>query len=244
MDDFSGDNGSESRQYQRVPLTMEVHYRTVEYRTMGSFLVSYSINLSKGGLFLETNDFLPIGSALTVRLVVPGADQPVETSARVKWIRKKATPDGMPAGVGLQFDHVEEQIGSLIDQVIRDFGGVRLLAVAGDSRAQERLARYLRNIIHCEVSMGATKDLAQHVRDSKADLVVFDSDSAPDGGLRALKEHTKGSDAIPVVVLTRSETVAQSAAKLGATAMIGNPPRFEALRECILEVLGRPAYPR
>ena len=39
------------REHERMPYSVQV-----EFRTPNSFLVAYSVNLSRGGLFLETNN--------------------------------------------------------------------------------------------------------------------------------------------------------------------------------------------
>ena len=50
-----------------MPYTVQV-----EFRTASSFLVTYSVNLSRGGLFLETDAPIPAGSGISLDLVVPG----------------------------------------------------------------------------------------------------------------------------------------------------------------------------
>ena len=45
------------REYERMPYRVQI-----EFRTASSFLVAYSVNLSRGGLFLETEADVPTGS--------------------------------------------------------------------------------------------------------------------------------------------------------------------------------------
>ena len=51
-----------------MPYTVQV-----EFRTASSFLVAYSVNLSRGGLFLETEADVPTGAAMTLDFTVPNA---------------------------------------------------------------------------------------------------------------------------------------------------------------------------
>ena len=44
----------------------------VEYRSASSFLIAYTMNLSRGGLFLDTSHELPVGAALELVREVPG----------------------------------------------------------------------------------------------------------------------------------------------------------------------------
>ena len=56
----------------------------VEFRTASSFLIAYSVNLSRGGLFLETEQDIPQGAAIGLALDVPGAG-PIDLSGVVAW---------------------------------------------------------------------------------------------------------------------------------------------------------------
>ena len=68
-------------------------------------LTDYSINISTGGLFIESSMILPEGTELTVKFNLPSSDTIIITNARVAWINdplllKKAS---LPSGMGLQF---------------------------------------------------------------------------------------------------------------------------------------------
>jgi uncharacterized protein (TIGR02266 family) len=225
-----------ARRFPRATVVMEVRYRST-----GSFLVSYSLNLSKGGLFLETDDLLPLGTKIPVRFTVPNASAPVETMAQVIWRREVPSADGMPRGLGLQFDELESNIGAQIDALVRDFGGVRMAAVAGDTPSLARLAQYLRSIINCEVSQHTARQVSEAGFSEVPDLVLLDLDSAGDEGLRAITLGLHWKPNVPTVAVSRIETTRLSAAKAGAAAVLENPPPFKKLRRCILEVLARPA---
>ena len=55
------------RAFQRIPYVVKV-----EFRTPSSFLVAYSINLSRGGIFLETEHPAAIGDSIALEFAVPG----------------------------------------------------------------------------------------------------------------------------------------------------------------------------
>lgn len=68
-------------------------------------LTDYSINISTGGLFIETEKILPIDTDLIVKFNLPDLDIIITTRARVAWTNdpgalKKAS---LPPGMGLQF---------------------------------------------------------------------------------------------------------------------------------------------
>lgn len=68
-------------------------------------LTDYSINLSTGGVFIETKLILPEDTNLTVKFKLPHTDTLIVAKARVAWVNspeslKKAA---LPIGMGLQF---------------------------------------------------------------------------------------------------------------------------------------------
>lgn len=68
-------------------------------------LTDYSINLSTGGVFIESGMILPEDTELTVKFNLPNSDTIIIANARVAWINdplllKKAS---LPPGMGLQF---------------------------------------------------------------------------------------------------------------------------------------------
>jgi uncharacterized protein (TIGR02266 family) len=230
------DDRPNTRRFARAPVSVEVHYRT-----RGSFLVSYSLNLSKGGLFLDTSELMPVGSTLTVRFSVPGASQHIETEARVMWVRGEHTEEGLPPGMGLQFDRLEERIGAIIDKLVQDFSGMKLMALAADMPAVERLSRYLRSILTCEVVPALASAMPESF-ETRLDLILVDLDSAGEDGLRAIESAQRAEPSLPIVALTRTPEGRAAAQQAGAAAVLENPPPYELLRECVLEVLGKPYH--
>jgi len=74
-------------------------------RYQNEILTDYSINLSIGGVFIETGKILPENSELTVKFNLPNSDTIIVTHARVAWTNdpgflKKAS---LPPGMGIQF---------------------------------------------------------------------------------------------------------------------------------------------
>ena len=59
----------------------------VEFRTPSSFLVAFSVNLSRGGLFLETDAEIPTGASMTLDFTVPNAGT-TSLNGVVAWRRR------------------------------------------------------------------------------------------------------------------------------------------------------------
>ena len=128
------------RRQPRLPISLEV-----QYRTAGAFLVSYSVNLSKGGLFLETNTPLEPGEHVSLSFDVPGVG-PLEAEGVVAWVRT-GSPDGLPDGMGIQFDALDARYGEIIDELVRDFVGLTVLVIAASPDRLALIGRYVRAII-------------------------------------------------------------------------------------------------
>ncbi|MDD1776434.1 MAG: TIGR02266 family protein, partial [Candidatus Methanomethylicus sp.] len=68
-------------------------------------LTDYSVNMSTGGIFIETDMILPEGTELTVKFKLPHTDNLIVVKAKVAWINsplelKESTKS---PGMGLQF---------------------------------------------------------------------------------------------------------------------------------------------
>ncbi len=92
--------GLEDRMAPRVEARIQVRYAAD-----GQELTDYSLNMSTGGLFLETEAPLPVETELQLVFPLPDRAEPVRTRARVAWVNE---PDnrikpGLPPGMGLQF---------------------------------------------------------------------------------------------------------------------------------------------
>src|SRR5687767_12104720 len=158
------------REYDRMPYSVEV-----DFRTSSSFLVAYSVNLSRGGLFLETDADIPTGALLTVDLQIPNAGL-VPINGVVAWRRGGGDGDG-PPGIGIEFQDVAPQLGAVIDRLVSTFHGVQILVLSGDRQDRTSLARSIKSIIStAEVIQAADASVAQQLMTNEIDVAVVDID--------------------------------------------------------------------
>ena len=128
------------REHDRMPYSVQV-----EFRTPSSFLVAYSVNLSRGGLFLETDADIPSGAPVTVDFSIPTAGQ-VSVNGAVTWRRISDGHDG-PPGLGIEFTDIAPQLGAIIDRLVSAFHGVQVLVLCGDRQDRTTLSRSIKSII-------------------------------------------------------------------------------------------------
>jgi len=222
------------REHDRIPFSMQV-----EFRTASSFLVAYSVNLSRGGMFIETDAEVPMGVRLALDLHVPGAGL-LNMVGLVAWRRGADSPDG-PAGLGVEFQDVAPQLGSTIDKLVSSFHGVQILLLSGDSRDRTTLMRSIKSIIStADVLQAADAALAATLLTSEIDLAVVDLDFDPEGALATLIAARQLSPRVPTIAITANPKLRELARGVGADEVAANPPPFSELQVALVRALSKP----
>jgi uncharacterized protein (TIGR02266 family) len=226
------------REHERMPYSVQV-----EFRTPSSFLVAYSVNLSRGGLFLETNAEIPSGAPVTIDFSIPTAGQ-ISLNGAVSWRRPVDNHDG-PAGLGIEFADVAPQLGAVIDRLVSAFHGVQILVLSGDRQDRTSLARSIKSIIStAEVMQAADANVATTLMSSEIDLAVIDVDFDVEGGLATLRAAKAQAPSVPAVALTANPKLREHARAAGADEVVANPPPFAELQIVLVRALSKPAAVR
>ena len=80
----------------------------VTYKSFNRFVMEYTKNVSKGGMFIKTKTFYEIGSRLDVLLHVPRLDEPIRITGRV--IHNGVFPGkDEDTGIGIEFIDIDEK---------------------------------------------------------------------------------------------------------------------------------------
>ena len=122
----------------------------LRFRTVGAFLVAYASRLSRGELFVETDNAWSLGSRAELHLHVPGV-APIAVAAAVSWTRPAPVGPGQPAGMGFSLAAPIEGHGATVDTLASMYMGTRILLAATDSTSRAVLSRYLRSILGCDI---------------------------------------------------------------------------------------------
>jgi uncharacterized protein (TIGR02266 family) len=105
----------ERRHFRRVPINVTVR---IEYT--GAEFPASSANLSAGGVFLETDHRLPVGTRVRLRFEVPIiAKYPIRAEAEVVWVRAEA-----PRGVAVRFVDISDDDRALLGELSESFDSV------------------------------------------------------------------------------------------------------------------------
>lgn len=107
--------GIATRAAPRVEARLQVRYGVDQSQLLDNYL----INISTGGLFLETSSPLPEETPLVLEFALPDRPKPIRCRGRVAWVNPSQTPrkPDLPAGMGIQF--VDLALADM--QAIREF---------------------------------------------------------------------------------------------------------------------------
>jgi uncharacterized protein (TIGR02266 family) len=235
------------RRHTRIPLALEVTYRNA-----GAFLVAYTTNLSKGGVFIETDEQLPVGSELVLRFGIPG-ETPVELVAKVARVSAIAE-GGQGPGMGLRFEQLDVAHGDFVDRLVGRFSGLKVLLVGDDPAARTQVARLVRSVIAtAEVRELSRVEQAEKALQGEVDVLLVDLSPSPRELRRAGESRPSASEHLLLLRLARANqppipTIALSqeverrtlALELGADSALPSPPPLAELQAELLRLLGRP----
>ena len=87
-------------------------------------LTDYSVNMSTGGVFIESSWILPKDSDLTVKFKLPDSDKIIIVRAIVAWVNDPSSLKklSLPPGMGLQF----------LDLSLEDLHAIRAFLIEGN----------------------------------------------------------------------------------------------------------------
>lgn len=211
----------------------------VEFRTASSFLVAYSVNLSRGGLFLEDVD-IPAGSPMTLDLSVPNAGT-TSLQGVVAWRRSIDDASAGPPGIGVELQEVAPQLGQLIDKLVGGFRGVQVLLLSGDKQDRTTLARNIKSIIStAEITQAADAQVAGAILTNEIDLAIVDIDFDCDGGIQTIQSARKQAPPVPTIAITSNSAYRELAVAAGTDELLQNPPGFADLQVVLVRALAKP----
>ena len=208
----------------------------LQYRNAGHLLVSYCTNLSRGGLFVATEQPLPKGSRLTLAIEAPGQALPIHLEAFVRWSRPAGSPDG-PAGMGVSFDSVDDRLGTWIDDIVGDFSPLRIEIVGDPARAWRHISALLRSLVTCQTRHHplTMDDLAPLVG---ADLVIVDVEGHPPQAVAMLQRLAELSPPPPTLALVSERASGLAASVPPGGRVVFTPVDSATMQAAVLDLLG------
>jgi len=90
----------------------------VQFESLKTFRTARTLDVSARGMFLCTPEVFPVGEDLALRFDLPGIAHSFKLTGRVIWSSATETPQGLPAGMGVQFLDLEGSRQGLIEQYV------------------------------------------------------------------------------------------------------------------------------
>ncbi len=103
---------AERRRSQRTPAQIAVQYETVD-----ELFTEFTRNINEGGLFVATESPLEVDEAVQLSFQLPGASESIRAVGRV--VRVQTKDEGGVAGMGIEFEQLDEFARSAIDRLVR-----------------------------------------------------------------------------------------------------------------------------
>lgn len=92
---------------------------SVDYSNGDNFLFSYIQNISEMGIFVRSEDPLPIGARLTLRFAPKDGPEKLELEGEVVWINPVRIGDNPNPGMGVRFISLEPGEREAVVELVR-----------------------------------------------------------------------------------------------------------------------------
>jgi type IV pilus assembly protein PilZ len=97
------------------------HELLVAYRTVDGFITDWAVNISKGGIFVNTRTPLAVGAQVRLILSLPDGAFPFDLSGRVAWVNEYDNATNLVPGMGIEFLDIDDgkrtRIASFVDKL-------------------------------------------------------------------------------------------------------------------------------
>jgi uncharacterized protein (TIGR02266 family) len=100
---MADDNEKVTRKSERLQ-----HELLVAYRTVDGFITDWAVNISRGGVFINTRNPLAVGSVVRLIVSLPDAAFPFDLTGRVIRVHPYDPEGDHVAGMGLEFIDIDE----------------------------------------------------------------------------------------------------------------------------------------
>lgn len=99
----------ERRVDPRASVELEVHYRSAQ-----EFLSAYTLNIGGGGIYIRTNQPLPLNREVHLRFTLPGVARVFNLQGLVVWTNPHPSRSSFPSGMGIKFMNLDSEGKKLI----------------------------------------------------------------------------------------------------------------------------------
>ena len=107
---------SDKRTSPRASTNIEIMFKET-----GSFIRSYMLNVSNGGLFIKTDNPLPLESEVKLKVILPDDTEIMEIQGQVVWVNPPTARNSFPVGMGIQFMDLMPEHKMKIEEFVQKY---------------------------------------------------------------------------------------------------------------------------
>jgi uncharacterized protein (TIGR02266 family) len=94
------------------------HELLVAYRTVDGFITDWAVNISRGGMFINTRNPLSVGSIVRLIVSLPDAAFPFDLTGRVIRVHPHDPNSDTAPGMGIEFVDVDEEKRARLERFV------------------------------------------------------------------------------------------------------------------------------
>jgi uncharacterized protein (TIGR02266 family) len=102
----------------RTPITLKIKFKS---SNLDQFIERYSVDVSRGGIFIRTKEPLPVGTQLRFEFQLQDASALIAGDGTVVWIREHdPARQGVAPGMGVRFDKLATDSHRVLDRILAE----------------------------------------------------------------------------------------------------------------------------
>jgi len=102
----------------RTPITLKIKFKS---SNLDQFIERYSVDVSRGGIFIRTKEPLPVGTQLRFEFQLQDASSLIAGDGTVVWIREHdPARQGVAPGMGVRFDKLAVDSQKVLDRILSE----------------------------------------------------------------------------------------------------------------------------
>ena len=94
------------------------HELLVAYRTVDGFITDWAVNISQGGIFINTRKPLAVGSLVRLIISLPDTPFPFDLTGRVTRVSEFDNSSNEVPGMGIEFVDVDDEKKGRIERFV------------------------------------------------------------------------------------------------------------------------------
>ncbi len=109
---------ADARKDRRTLLSLKIRYKSA---TLEDFIERYSMDISRGGVFIKAKRPLAVGTLLKFEFMLQDQSTLIHGVGRVAWRREEADADANnPSGMGIKFIKMDPESRSVVQRIVED----------------------------------------------------------------------------------------------------------------------------